>query len=57
MTSFVVDFEPGLHGPFPSREAADAWALQHVDGNGSWTVATLREPHVETAEPVEGSTD
>lgn len=46
--SYVVDFEPGLYGPFASVTEAHAWAESHVravmGGNGSWTVGPLRPP-------------
>ena len=33
-------------GPFPTRQAADAWASAHVAryGSGSWSIAPLRSP-------------
>lgn len=47
---FVVDFEPGLFGPFPSRAAADEWASRHAARTWpamttSWTVRPI-EPAV-----------
>lgn len=41
---FVVDFDPGLFGPFTSREEADDWASTYTHGNGSWTVCPLGQP-------------
>lgn len=53
---FVVDFEPGLHGPFVSREAADKYARQLLDGDtDSWVVTRVHPPHVETHEPADGA--
>jgi hypothetical protein len=46
--SYVVDFEPGLFGPFGSRMAAHAWAENHVreamHGTGSWIVSPVHPP-------------
>lgn len=49
--AFVVDFEPGLFGPFPSRDAADEWASRHAARTRpgvvtSWTVRPI-EPAVD----------
>lgn len=43
-TQYVVDFEPGLYGPFGSRDAASDWARVFTKGNGSWCVCPLGSP-------------
>ena len=32
--TFVVDFEPGLHGPFSTRREAHRWAQRQIDVHG-----------------------
>jgi hypothetical protein len=40
----AVDFEPGLFGPFSSREEAGDWASAYARGNGSWIVRPVSQP-------------
>lgn len=53
---FLVDCDPGLYGPFPTREAADAWGAAYVGNTtepgavGSWTVVPM---HMPTPAPLE----
>lgn len=48
MNRYVVDFEPGIFGPFDNREQADAWAIEYAaemeEPIVSWSVKTLHNP-------------
>jgi hypothetical protein len=43
--TYIVDFEPGIYGPFPTTESAHHWAETHVKvelgGTATWSVRPL----------------
>jgi hypothetical protein len=48
--TFVVDFEPGLYGPFETRRLAEEWASEMVSRHHepgymySWHIAPVETP-------------